>query len=240
MVAGAQREVAVNDVDQLQRRASDQAPAAGPLFSVNPRLPPRQTDTARLDAQTGRRPPRHPAQPVRQVAQVREAGTEADGVHHVLRAAVQPHHLVRRQAAVGRHGFQVRPQGVTARDDVRAARFGVLAGGVQSAQPVGHGGEADDAQVVEDGDGAVGLDDVEEPGRVAAADGGRQADGAGLVGGRRQGRLVAERLHAEHDSSPASGGSDAPGAFSPDALTGAFTRPARLRGEPPPLPPVFR
>src|SRR5262249_40728798 len=72
-VAGAQREVPGLDVNQRQRRLSDQVPASGAGLGVDAGLPPRQADASGLDAKARRLQPGHAAQRPRQVAEVREA-----------------------------------------------------------------------------------------------------------------------------------------------------------------------
>ena len=61
-VPGSQGEVAVGDVDQFQRRPTDQVPPARPGLGVDPRLPTRQSDGPGFHPQPRRRQPRDVAQ----------------------------------------------------------------------------------------------------------------------------------------------------------------------------------
>ena len=62
-VAGAQREISLLDIDEHQRRAADDVPAAGRDLGVDAGLPAGQADAPRLHLQPRRCQPRHAAQP---------------------------------------------------------------------------------------------------------------------------------------------------------------------------------
>src|SRR5215472_12563572 len=88
MVAGAQREVAIRDIDQLQRSAANQVPSPGTFQRIDSRLPTCQANTAGLHAQPRRGQTRHAGQARWQIAEIWETRAEADGIDGVFRFAV--------------------------------------------------------------------------------------------------------------------------------------------------------
>src|ERR1041384_6817102 len=80
-VSGTQREITIGDMYQLQRRPSNEVPAAGPGLGIDSRLPPGQANAAGSHAQARLFQARHVAQGRWQIAQVGKPRAEADGIH---------------------------------------------------------------------------------------------------------------------------------------------------------------
>src|SRR5438552_8580491 len=105
---------------------------------------------------------RHAAQRRRQIAQVRKAGAEADGINGVLRLAVRTNDFLRGEAGIFGHASQIKLELVAARNLVTAhfwenCRACLL--GVNTAKSFYHLRVGDFVQIEENRDTGVSLDD---------------------------------------------------------------------------------
>src|SRR5262245_31387012 len=206
-VARPQREIAIGDVDQLQRRAANEVPAAGPDLGVDASLPPRQPNAARLDARARRSEARHPTKRRRKIPQVGKAGTEADCVDRVDCFAVQTDHLSGTQPGLLGDALEVELELVTAGDAVQAGlgKLGRIGPARQVVfellEVVRNDGVADLVEVEEDGNARIRLDDIDEPAGPLATDRGGEAERLALIGKVKENGLITQWLQGcpRHD-----------------------------------------
>src|SRR6266852_4640866 len=109
-IAGPQGKIFVLHIDEFQRRAADDIPAAGPRLRVDARLPARQTDAPFFHPQAWRRQAWHAGKFRGQITQIRKAGTEADRIYHVDHASVQRDDGIAREMRELLDALEVEPE----------------------------------------------------------------------------------------------------------------------------------
>jgi hypothetical protein len=120
-VADLKREIGIGEVDDFQRSLADEAPASGSFERIDSRLPARQPHTPSGHPSTGRRATWETAQRWREVAQVGEAGDEADRIDRVFGAAVPGDNFRRSESSGLGHQGQIRSEFVAAGNLVESA-----------------------------------------------------------------------------------------------------------------------
>jgi hypothetical protein len=111
---------------------------------------------------------------------------------------VQTDHVIGRQARVLGDAGEVEVQFITTRQLVPSRLEGRGVGRVKPVERRGDGGRRRDAEVKENGDAGICLDDVDAARNVRGASGRREPPRGGLVGEASQDGRIAKRKSFHH------------------------------------------